>query len=158
MSKCAIYLVNSKGFVTLHDFDLDSLGKGHGVHFHVQNIGQRDGDLDLVSLHLGMEDGFLDGLDPVSPDQLRVGFECIFAVVGEDVEGLVVVGSWLSRECVLEIDGLDGIVYFLINPKKSECIMISPLGIANDLEMKETQFQGCRNHAVSTCNLIASLF
>jgi len=76
-----------------------------------------------------MEDGFLDGLDPVSPDQLQVGFECIFAIVGEDVEGLVVVGSWLSRECVLKIDGLDGIVYFLINPKKPECIMIYPLDI-----------------------------
>lgn len=128
------HLVNSKRFITLHDFDLDSLGKGHGVHFHVQNIGQGDGDLDLVSLHLGMEDGLLDGLDPVSPDQLRISFESIFAVVGEDVESLVVVGCWLGRECVLEVDGLDGIVYFLINPK-SECIMIYLLdvcGIAND--------------------------
>lgn len=66
-----------------------------------------------------MEDGLLDGLDPVSPDQLRVGFESIFAVVGEDVEGLIVVGCWLSRECVLEVYGLDGIVNLLINQNQN---------------------------------------
>lgn len=60
-----------------------------------------------------MEDGLLDSLDPVRLAQLRIRLKRVFAVVGENVEAVVIVRRGLSCECMLEIDRLDGIVHVL---------------------------------------------
>jgi len=61
-----------------------------------------------------MEDGLLDGLDPVCLGEFRVRPEGILAVVGKNIKILVIVGRWLGRECILEIDGLDGVINILL--------------------------------------------